>query len=170
MTKYIFILGTLFLLSCNTPIETRKQLINSPDLKDTSITIVTNSQNLEIFFDSVGNLEIIKSKIGDSVQNIFCDKRGRLIQIQNLTGEKEEFTAYYFPNGQIKKIKRINNESKGQNDAFLWFAPSTTQKLLIDYDKSFVPAIKGLEDTFAVNKEYTLKIYDVFQLSKTNRV
>ena len=161
MTKYLIIIS-IVLTSCALPVPIPQDDSSTIKLRDTSVKFLNDKQNIKIFYDKDGNIEIIQSKNNDSVQNIFFNKSGNIIQIQNNIADKKETEIYFFKTGQVEKIKKFNDLDNHINDAFVWFVPSNSKNLTVDYGKSFMLSVSGLQDTFLINKDYTLEIKDLF--------
>jgi len=155
MTRQIFILLTvIFFAACSTDNQPVGQTSAFPS--DTTLTFLTSSQQLKISVGENGEIKSLEINPDVNSQTLYFDKEG-YVDIMTIRKEKkEEHTLLFNTNGQLRKVKSYDVADTNGGDQFIWFANSNSKSLLIDYDKSHVPIVCGLLDTFEINKKYVL--------------
>ena len=161
MTKILYILITLFILtSCG---ENKPTSIENNNLiyKDTTIIFKANNQNISLAFDSIGNIQYLKAKVDTGVQNIFFYQNGLVQQIQNCRRGEIENLLDFYDNGQVDRIEWEDMSNSKVNSQHLKFSKSKSKSILIDHYNSFAPIVIGMQEYFYINKDNELTFKDI---------
>ena len=166
-TIILIILSLTIIVSCST--KTVEDKNNQSDqnivlVSDTDLTFQTKKQKVRFLINDKGEIEMLKIYGDTAPQVIHFHENGYVAQLANKKGKEKENVLYFETNGQVNKIKTFDPTYKNGGDQFIWFANSASKSLLIDYDKSHIPIIFGLKDTFEVNIENVLS----FKTTDTN--
>lgn len=162
MTKTIQIFSVLlFLISCSDK-NIQKHEPQVSNFVDTSIIFKNNNQKVKLWFDSLGNIELISLLADTSVENIFLTESGKINQIQTTKQDDIELMYDFYSDGQIKKIKWKDLNVPFVNNQDIEFTKSASRSLMIDENSSHVPIIKGLRDTFEINSKHEISFKDIF--------
>jgi hypothetical protein len=168
MKKFILIiLSITIIVSCSTKTANEKNNRANENIvlvSDTDLTFQTKKQKIRFVVNDSGEIEMLKIYGDTAPQIIRFNENGFVSQLTNKKGKEKENVLYFETNGQVNKIKTFDPTNTNGGDQFIWFANSDSKSLLIDYDKSHIPIVYGLKDTFEVNKENVL----YFKTTDTN--
>ena len=157
MTRLFTIISTLiFITSCSD--KTQDVNSNRHILKDTVLNFKTAGQNLELSFDSIGNVTYLSTKSDTIAQNIFFSSNGALVQIQNLRKDKIENTLDFNLNGQLDEIMWWNLESDPATNQYIRFCKSSTRSPIVDQNNSSVPMVNGFYKQLRVGQVEKIRL------------
>lgn len=151
----------LLIVSCTSK-NTQKQEPQFFKFVDTAIIFKNNKQNVKLWFDSVGNIELISLLTDTNAEHIFLTQSGKINQIQ-MTRENDIQLMYdFYSDGQIKKVKWMDLSYPFVNNQDIEFIKSQSKSLMIDENSSHTPIIMGHLDTFKINKWHEISFKDIF--------
>jgi hypothetical protein len=167
MTKTIQIIFLfLFLISCSDK-NIQKAEVDNLNFVDTSIIFKSNKQNIKLWFDKHGNIDLISLLADENAENIFLTESGKINQIQATKLDDIELTYDFYSDGQIKKIKWNDLEKPFVNDQDIEFSKSFSKSLMVNENSSHFPLVSGHKDTFDINTNFLITFKDVFESGPT---
>ncbi len=171
MTKIILIiLSLIIIVSCSTQTVDKDQNRDNKNItlvSDTDLTFQTKKQKIRFIINDSGEIEMLKIYGDTNPQVINFYDNGYVAQLTNKKDKEEENVFYFDPTGQIYKMKTFDFDTCG-GDQYLWFASSKSKSILLNYGDCHVPYVKGLQDTFKINENYTLT-FETFRKSELHK-
>ncbi len=163
MTKTIQLIFTLLVLVSCSDKNIQRHESQKSSFADTSIVFSSDKQKVKVWFDSLGNIELISLLADKHVENIFLTESGKINQIQTTKQDDIELMYDFYSDGQIKKIKWKDLEKPLVNDQDIEFAKSSSKSLMINENSSHFPVILGLQDTFKITTNFLITFKDIFE-------